>query len=62
MYRCKDKDYTPNKLDISVITVTQFTESVSVILRMLVSVLYRTPRQVLKEIILIDDATVWDKG
>ena len=60
--RCKDVNYGENELDISVITVVQYSDSVSVILRMLVSLLQRTPQQVLKEIILMNDAAVWDKG
>lgn len=61
MYRCKDEQYGSNKLDISVISVVHM-ESVSVVLRMLVAVLHRTPQQVLKEIILVNDAADWDKG
>ena len=62
MHRCKDEQYGPNKLDISVITVAQNSDSVSVILRMLVSLLHRTPQPVLREIILVNDATTWNKG
>ena len=62
MYRCGDKQYAPSKLDISVITVVQFTDSVSVILRMLISVLHRTPQEVLREIIVVNDGAAWDKG
>ena len=61
-YRCGDKQYVPSKLDISVITVVQYTDSVSVILRMLISVLHRTPQNVLREIILVNDGATWDKG
>lgn len=60
--RCNDEEYGPNKLDISVVSVVQSSESVSVLLRMLVSLLHRTPQQVLREIILVIDAVDWDKG
>ena len=60
--RCKGEKYGRNKLDISVVSVVQYSESVSVILRMLVSLLHRTPQQVLREIILVIDAVIWDEG
>ena len=60
--RCKGEKYGPNTLDISVVSVVQYSESVSVILRMLVSLLHRTPQQVLREIILVIDAVIWDEG
>lgn len=57
-----DEQYAPNKLDISVITVVQDSDSVSIVLRMLVSLLHCTPQPVLKEIILVNDAATWDTG
>ena len=44
------------------VSVVQSSESVSVILRMLVSLLHRTPHQVLREVILVIDAVNWDEG
>ena len=59
--RCKTQRSTSSKLEVSVISVVH-SESVSVVLRMLVSVLHRTPSQALKEVLLVMDVPTWDKG
>jgi polypeptide N-acetylgalactosaminyltransferase len=56
-YRCRDREY-PEDLPTTSIIIVHHNEGNSTLLRGLVSIVRKTPLQYLKEIILVDDASV----
>lgn len=56
-YRCRNEVYKLDELPNSSVVIVFHNEAWSVLLRTITSVISRTPQQLLKEIILVDDAS-----
>lgn len=58
--RCKDETY-PEDLPVASVVICFYNEALSALLRTVHSVLDRTPAQLLREVILVDDDSDFGK-